>query len=85
MFGLGMGELLVILAVVILIFGAKKLPQIGAGLGQGIQNFRKAVKGEEESPPPPASQPSQPDLLEDRPQAEAPPAGEAAQAKTKEG
>jgi sec-independent protein translocase protein TatA len=48
MFGLGVGELVLIFAVVLLVFGAKKLPQIGAGLGQGIQNFRKSVKGEEE-------------------------------------
>ncbi len=58
MFGLGMGEMLIILAVVVLIFGAKKLPQIGAGLGQGIQNFRKAVKGEDKE--------EEPDLLEER-------------------
>jgi len=58
MFGLGMGEMLIILAVVILIFGAKKLPQIGAGLGQGIQNFRKAVKGKEET--------DEPELLEEK-------------------
>lgn len=58
MFGFGMGEMLIILAVVILIFGAKKLPQIGAGLGQGIQNFRKAVKGKDEA--------EEPDLLEDK-------------------
>ncbi|HBB40015.1 MAG: twin-arginine translocase TatA/TatE family subunit [Nitrospirae bacterium CG18_big_fil_WC_8_21_14_2_50_70_55] len=56
MFGLGMGELLIILAVVVLLFGAKKLPQIGAGLGQGIQNFRKAMKGHEER--------DEPELLE---------------------
>lgn len=47
MFGIGLPELLIILGLVILIFGARKLPQIGAGLGQGIQNFRKAMKGEE--------------------------------------
>jgi len=48
MFGIGLPELLIIAGLVILIFGAKKLPQIGAGLGQGIQNFRKAVKGQDE-------------------------------------
>lgn len=48
MFGIGLPELLIILGLVVLIFGARKLPQIGAGLGQGIQNFRKAMKGEEE-------------------------------------
>ena len=44
MFGLGMPELLVILAIVFIIFGANKLPQIGAGLGKGIRNFKKATK-----------------------------------------
>jgi len=44
MFGLGMGELLVVLAIVIVVFGASRLPQIGSGLGKGIRNFRKATK-----------------------------------------
>jgi len=48
MFGIGLPELLIIAGLVVLIFGARKLPQIGAGLGQGIQNFRKAMKGEDE-------------------------------------
>lgn len=47
MFGLGIGELLIILVIVLVIFGAGKLPEIGAGLGAGIQNFRKSVKTEE--------------------------------------
>ncbi|MBI3302024.1 MAG: twin-arginine translocase TatA/TatE family subunit [Deltaproteobacteria bacterium] len=44
MFGLGVGELLIILVIVLIIFGAGKLPEIGEGLGKGIRNFRKAVK-----------------------------------------
>jgi len=44
MFGLGVGELLVILLIVIVIFGASRLPQIGQGLGEGIKNFRSALK-----------------------------------------
>jgi sec-independent protein translocase protein TatA len=44
MFGLGMPELLVILVIILVIFGAGKLPQIGAGLGKGIKNFKKATK-----------------------------------------
>ena len=47
MFGLGMGELLIILVIVLVIFGARKLPAIGEGLGKGIQNFRKSVKSPE--------------------------------------
>jgi sec-independent protein translocase protein TatA len=44
MFGLGMGELLVILLVLVLLFGASKLPQLGSGLGEGIRSFRKAFR-----------------------------------------
>jgi sec-independent protein translocase protein TatA len=44
MFGLGMPELLVILVIVVVLFGANKLPQIGAGLGKGIRNFKDASK-----------------------------------------
>ncbi len=44
MFGLGTGELLIILAVVFLIFGGKKLPEIGAGLGKGITSFKKGLR-----------------------------------------
>jgi sec-independent protein translocase protein TatA len=47
MFGLGHWELLVILIIVMIIFGAGKLPQIGAGLGQSIRNFKKGVAGVE--------------------------------------
>jgi len=45
--GLGMPELLVILVIVLIIFGANKLPQIGEGLGKGIRNFKKGVQKEE--------------------------------------
>ncbi len=44
MFGLGMGELLIILVIVLVIFGATRLPMIGKGLGEGIRNFRAATK-----------------------------------------
>ncbi len=48
MFGIGMPELVVILVIVLIIFGAGKLPQIGEGIGKGIRNFRKATKGPDE-------------------------------------
>lgn len=44
MFGLGLPELLMILVIVVLIFGATRLPQIGEGLGKGIKNFRGALR-----------------------------------------
>lgn len=43
---IGMSELLVILVLVLIIFGAGKLPEIGAGLGRAIRNFKKAATGE---------------------------------------
>jgi sec-independent protein translocase protein TatA len=46
--GIGMPELLVILVIILVIFGAGKLPEIGAGLGKGIKNFKKASSGADE-------------------------------------
>ncbi len=43
-----MPELLIILAIVVLLFGAKKIPELAKGLGSGIKNFKKAMKEEDE-------------------------------------
>ena len=54
--GIGMQEILIILLVVLVLFGAKKLPEIGGGLGRAIRNFKKAT--------------SEPDEIDITPQAE---------------
>ncbi len=48
MFGIGMPELVIILAIIMIIFGANKLPQMGAGLAKGIRNFKKGIDEKEE-------------------------------------
>ena len=49
--GLGMWELLVILAIVVLLFGAQKLPQLGKALGETVRNFKKGQTSDEELHP----------------------------------
>lgn len=46
--GIGSGELLVILFLVLILFGGKKLPEFARNLGQGIREFKKACQGEED-------------------------------------
>ncbi len=48
MFGLGMPELIVILVIVLVLFGANRLPEMGKGIGQAIRNFRKATSEPDE-------------------------------------
>jgi sec-independent protein translocase protein TatA len=60
MFGLGIGELLLIAVVLLLLFGASKLPALGQGLGDSVKSFRKAfreVGGDEAKKSPPQDPP----------------------------
>jgi sec-independent protein translocase protein TatA len=66
LFNLGGGEIILILALVLILFGAKKLPELAKGLGTGIKEFKKATRdvteemhsAMEETPPPPRSLPA---------------------------
>ncbi len=59
MFGIGIPELIIILIIILIIFGAGKLPEIGAGLGKGIRNFKKATIEDE-------SEPEKPEKIENK-------------------
>ena len=60
---MGMGELIVVLFVVVLVFGATKIPELGDGIGKAVRNYRKAVKEDDaidvtprkDGTPPPAA------------------------------
>jgi sec-independent protein translocase protein TatA len=67
-FGLGTSELIIIMVIVLLVFGAKRLPEIGQSVGKGIRDFKRSLRDVEHSidasdqlpppaPPPPASRP----------------------------
>lgn len=64
-FGLGFGELLLIFAVLLMLFGAKRLPEVASGMGKGIRDFKRAINGLDEQTlqasqvPAPALQPTQ--------------------------
>ena len=48
---IGLPELLIILAVAVLLFGGKKIPEVAKGLGEGIRNFKNSLKGDEPTTP----------------------------------
>ncbi len=52
----GVQELLLILLIVVFLFGARKIPEIARGLGEGIRGFRSSLKGETDEPSPPPAQ-----------------------------
>jgi sec-independent protein translocase protein TatA len=62
MFGIGVPELLIILVIILIIFGAGKLPEIGSALGKGIKNFKKSANEHNEIADPAAKK----DLKEEK-------------------
>ncbi len=47
---IGPTELILILLIVVIIFGARRLPELGKGIGEGIRNFKKSISGKEKEP-----------------------------------
>ncbi len=48
MFGIGATELMILLAIVLVVFGARRLPELGAGVGRAIKNFKAGLSGKDE-------------------------------------
>ena len=48
---IGFQELLIILLIAVILFGGRKIPEIGKGLGEGIRQFKNAIKGDDKPPP----------------------------------
>jgi sec-independent protein translocase protein TatA len=70
MFGLGMQELIIILIIVVVLFGATRLPELGKGIGQAIKNFRKGMSEPEEIDVTPKKEKSKKEELEKKEEAE---------------
>jgi sec-independent protein translocase protein TatA len=64
-FGMGFGELVLILIIVVVVFGATKLPQLGDGLGKAIKNFKRSVNSQNEIDVSPGAKGSKPELDDD--------------------
>ena len=78
--GLGFGEMVLIFAVLLLLFGAKRLPELASGMGRGIRDFKRALSGIDEASiqanqaqtPLPATPPAAPQVQASTPQVEQP-------------
>ncbi len=60
MFGLSISHLLILLVIVLLLFGAKRLPELGSALGEGLRAFKKGLDGRDEGQPMVGHQPREP-------------------------
>ena len=58
MFGFGLPEMIIILVIVLVVFGAGKLPEIGGAMGKSIRNFKRASEGKDEIDLKPTAEPS---------------------------
>ncbi len=56
----GPAELLVIVLLIVIIFGAKRLPELGKSLGEGIKNFKKSISSKDKNQEPPSDKPQPP-------------------------
>jgi sec-independent protein translocase protein TatA len=61
----GPTELILIILIIVIIFGARKLPELGKSLGEGIKNFRKSISSKEKGPPPDKSEKPEPPAKEE--------------------
>ena len=57
--GIGIQELLIILLIAVILFGGRKIPEIGKGLGEGIKQFKNAIRGDDKPPGPPVEEKKQ--------------------------
>jgi sec-independent protein translocase protein TatA len=77
-FGIGTGELVILLVVLLLVFGAKRLPEMGRSLGKGMREFKEGVAGAQE----PVDEPAAPPPARELPSASSEPDSEESPAET---
>jgi len=60
MFGIGVQELLIVLAIVLVLFGARRLPELGSGIGKAVRNFKAGISGKDAIDVTPENRPIEP-------------------------